>query len=132
MLPSEHWERAAELAARLDATPAFASGLRLVEGGPDIVARLGLGEATSPEADLRAWRVPLSTGFAELSETRGVLAKLRLIWGELFPTPAFMRWWTPIASHGSLGLACAYGWRLVWCVSHIVPGYRAWRRAYRA
>jgi hypothetical protein len=74
----------------------------------------------------------MALGIEELSKTPGLLAKLRFVLRELFPTPAFMRWWTPMARRGSVGLSVAYVWRLVWVFRYAVPAFRAWRRAQAA
>jgi hypothetical protein len=132
MLPFDLWCRAAVLASELDAVPAFVAGMRLVAGGREIVQEIGFADGPLAEASLRAWRVPMALGIEELSKTPGLLAKLRFVLRELFPTPAFMRWWTPLARRGSVGLSAAYVWRLVWVFRYAVPAFRAWRRAQAA
>jgi hypothetical protein len=129
MLPLDLWERAAALARQLDATPAFVSGMRLVPGGRSLIKHIGVVDAPLPEASLRAWRVPMALGFEELSKTPGLAAKLRFVFRELFPTPAFMRWWSPLARRGVFGLYVSYVWRVMWVIRHALPAFRAWRRA---
>jgi Uncharacterised nucleotidyltransferase len=131
MLPLDLWRRAGALAVELAAIPAFAAGMRLVEGGRELMLKLGLPDAPLAEASLRAWRVPMSMGFEQLARTSGASAKAGVVIRELLPTPAFMRWWTPLARRGRPGLAAAYVWRVVWAVRHAVPAYLAWRRARR-
>lgn len=130
-LPGDLWSKAAALASELDAVPTFVGGLHLVAGGSSLVGRLGLPDVPSPEATLRVWRVPMALGLEQLSHTAGLPAKLGVICTELFPTPAFLRWWTPMARRGGLGLALAYAWRFAWVVRHALPAIRAWRRARR-
>jgi hypothetical protein len=130
-LPFSLWEAAVELAWRLDAVPAFAAGLRLTPSGVDVADRLALPSTSSLEASLRFKRTPLSLGFEHLARTSGVAMKLRLVLSEVFPTPAFLRWWWPFASRGPVGLATAYVWRVLWVMAHALPGYYAWRRARR-
>lgn len=130
-LPFSTWEKAADLALRLDAVPAFAAGLRLIPEGAEIADRLNLPTASSLEASLRFKRAPLALGFEHLAQTSGIWRKLRLILSEVFPTPAFLRWWWPFASRGVIGLATAYVWRVIWVVGHIVPGYYTWQKARR-
>jgi hypothetical protein len=131
-LPFSLWEQATELAHRLDAVPAFAAGLRLIPAGAALADRLGLPTTSSLEASLRFTRAPLALGFEHLAQTGGLGRKIRLLLSEIFPSPAFLRWWWPFASRGLVGLATAYVWRLVWVAAHAVPGYYAWRRARRA
>ncbi|MDQ3586751.1 MAG: nucleotidyltransferase family protein [Actinomycetota bacterium] len=131
LLPEELWTEAAELAERLGATEAFATGLRLLPQGHALASRLGLGDAGSVESTLLIDPVPLALGFEHLSTVPGVGAKGLIVLRELVPTPAFMRWWSPLARRGPAGLALAYCWRLVWLATQAVPGFLAWRRARR-
>ena len=73
----------------------------------------------------------MAAGFEALAATPGLFAKLRLVAHEMVPTRAFMRWWSPLARRGPLGLAAAYLWRPIWFVGHAPAGLRAWRRARR-
>jgi Uncharacterised nucleotidyltransferase len=128
LAPAATWERAHELALELDAAPAFAAGLGLTAAGRRLATALGVEAGGSQAARLRIAKVPLAEGFAELAAAPGARGKLALLRRELFPTPAFMRWWTPLARRGRLGLALAYPWRWAWLAARAVPGYRAWRR----
>lgn len=125
------WRQAAELAARLEGTGAFAAGLQLTAPGRELAARIGAVAAAEPAASLRVEGVPLAEGFGELAAAAGWRRKLALLARELVPSRAFMRWWTPLARRGRRGLAAAYLWRLLWLARHAAPGYRAWRRAAR-
>jgi hypothetical protein len=109
--PFERWREAAALAERLDGMPAFASGLRLTPVGADIARRLGVAQTSSLKTALRESDVPLAEALGDLARAPGVGAKLRLAARELVPTPAFMRWWSPLARRGRLGLALAYAVR---------------------
>ena len=40
-----------------------------------------------------------------------------------------MRWWSPLARRGRLGLALAYPWRIAYLLRQTGPGIRAWRKA---
>jgi hypothetical protein len=123
------WRDAAQLAEELEAHDAFATGMRMLPEGERLADELGVTAASSVESLLRVDAVPMSQGFESLASTPGVLAKLRLIWEELVPSPAFMRWWSPLARRGRVGLALAYLWRPIWFVGHAPAGLRAWRRA---
>ncbi len=131
LVPAELWTEAAELAERLGAIDAFATGLRLLPAGQALASRLRLGSAGSVESTLLVDPVPLALGFEHLSTVHGVGAKALIVLRELIPTPAFMRWWSPLARRGRAGLALAYCWRPVWLATRAVPGFLAWRRARR-
>jgi hypothetical protein len=131
VLPDELWAEAAAVAAELDALGGFATGLRLLPAGRALAERLGVDREASVDALLRVAHVPLSQGFEELSNTRGVRAKLGVVLGELAPTADFMRWWSPLARRGRLGLAAAYAWRPLYLALRAGPGLVAWRRARR-
>ena len=124
------WLEARALARRLRAEDGFAAGLRLTAAGRRLATEIGA-RGGSPAAGLRLEWKPLAEGFQELAETAGLRRKAALLLRELFPNPAFMRWWTPLARRGPIGLAAAYPWRLVWLAYRALPGYRAWRRATR-
>jgi hypothetical protein len=131
-LPLEGWERAACLAERLDALPAFATGLRMTSGGRALATRLQIPEHTSVESLLRSWNEPkMALGFAWLSGTKGFRPKLMLVGRKIVPQPAFLRAWSPLARRGRAGLVAAYAWRPLWLVLNAVPGYIAWRRAQK-
>jgi hypothetical protein len=131
-LPDEAWDTAASLARTLDATAAFATGLRLLPLGEHVAARLGLPQERSAEIALRARTPPpVSRGIMRLGKTRGVRAKAVLVARELVPETVFMRRQSTLARRGRLGLAAAYLYRPLWLVWHLVPAVRAWRRAQR-
>jgi hypothetical protein len=131
-LPEDVWAEAASLAERLDAVPAFATGLRLLPAGAARAERLGLPVERSRELALRAGSAPpTALGFWRLAETRGVRKKVRLIARELAPSAAFMRAMYPVARRGPAGLAAAYVWRPLQLARQVGPGFVAWRRARR-
>lgn len=132
LLPAELWANAAQLAARLGATQAFATGLRLLAPGEVLASRLGLEGAGSVESALLIDPVPLALGFEHLSTVPGLRAKGLVILRELAPTRTFMRWWSPLARRSPAGLALAYCWRPLWLATRAIPGFRAWRRARAA
>lgn len=131
LVPEQTWRDAADLARRLRATEAFATGLRLLPAGSALATRLDLVSAASAEATLRLEPVPLALALEHLAETRGWRARLDILWRELFPTVAFMRWWSPLARRGRLGLIAAYCWRPLYLLLHLGPGFVAWQRARR-
>jgi hypothetical protein len=131
-LPLGGWETAARLAERLDALPAFATGLRLTPSGSMLATRLNIPDHTSAESLLRSWNEPkMALGFAWLSQTKGFRPKLMLVSRKLVPQAAFLRAWSPLARRGPIGLAAAYAWRPLWLLLNAVPGYLAWRKAQK-
>jgi hypothetical protein len=127
----DEWAEARELAERLDALDTFAAGLQLTEPGRDLARAIDATHTPTVHTALRLENVPLSEGFQELKETSGVRDKLRLLFRELFPNRAFMRWWSPLARRGPLGLFLAYCGRPFWLALKAVPGFIAWRKATR-
>jgi hypothetical protein len=130
-VPQDTWREASDLARRLEATEAFAAGLDLLPEGRALAAAIGAEPTHSAGPTLRLQGVPLAEGFQELSEARGLRAKVAILAHELFPNRAFMRWWTPLARRGWLGLGLAYVWRLIWLAYRAIPGFLAWRRVAR-
>jgi hypothetical protein len=131
MLSDPEWAEVAALAERLDATGAFAAGLRLVPSGVALADRLGLIRNGSLTSSLRRSPAPLVEGLEDLSATRGMQNKLSLARAELFPSTAFMRWWSPLARRGRLGLLLARCWRPVWLLVHLPLALATWRRLKR-
>ena len=129
-LTFEQWLEVADLARSLDAVAGLASGLRLLPAGAELADRLRLASSELIEratAERSSARVAL--GFERLAETRGVRRRARLIASEFVPSPDFMRWWSPVARRGPLGLAAAYLWRPFWLLWHAAPSLVTWRRA---
>ncbi len=132
-LSDELWSEAAAVAQALEATAAFATGLRLTPAGGELARRLGVHDAYSMAATLKLQNVPLSEGIEHLASASGLRAKFKFVWSELFPSTDFLRWWTPtLAGRGRLGLTAAYLWRFCWLAGHLPGGFLAWRRARRA
>ncbi len=131
-LHDSDWRAAGELAEALEAVEAFARGLRMLPAGAEIAARLGLPEGTSIRTELNAAsRPPGAVSFDELTRAKGARQLSAQVARKLFPSRAFMRWWTPLARRGPGGLVAAYAWRLAWIAGHSAPGFRAWLRARR-
>ena len=131
-VPAPVWEGAAALAERLGATAALGAGLRLLEPGVALADRLGLSARVPVDTVLRAGDFPaVAVGLAWLASRPGVRAKAALVVHKAFPSPAFLRAWTPLARRGRLGLALAYPYRLWWLAAHTPLAVRAWRRARR-
>jgi hypothetical protein len=132
ILPLETWQEAAEVAEQLEATVAFATGLRLLPAGEPLAQRLGLSTRATVETLLRSQSPPhLTLGFEKLYSLGSPRAKAHFIARKLFPPRANMRFMMPLARRGWLGLATAYLMRLGWLLRHAGGGFRAWMRARR-
>jgi hypothetical protein len=126
------WREARSLALELDASDAFAAGLRLLPEGRAVAGRLGLMGPRSVEVALKADAdPPLAASFEWLVAARGVRAKARLCRQLLLPSPAWIRQTYPFARRGRRALAAGYLWRLTRIPRYGVQGVVAWRRARR-
>ena len=126
------WRSAAELAARVGATAAFATGLRLHPRGAGLADRLGLPHARPADVTLRLGGAPpVSLGFEQLARARGLRARLSVLARKIVPPPTFIRRWYPPAQESRRALVAGYLWRPLWLLGHAPAGLRAWRRARR-
>jgi hypothetical protein len=132
VVDDELWRQAAALAERLNASAAFVSGLRLAPAGDRLVARLGLPDVRSVEAELRNGSPPLALGFEQLALASGWRARAEMAWRKLLPTPEFMRDSDPATTHDRIGVARAYVRRVAWLLRRAPAGLRAWQRARRS
>ena len=124
------WEEAAHLARKLEATGAFAAGLRLLPEGERLAASLRLPSAGSGEPSLHATLAPPEALTVErLAGASGLRERVAIVRHKLFPPPTFMRHWSPRARRGRLSLLIAYVRRLVWVTRSTPRAVRAWRRA---
>ena len=127
--PEPLWREAVEIATRLGGIPSLVLGLRLIPAGADLADRLALPSAQLVEAAVATdSRARLALGFDSLARQRGPTAKAAMVLREAFPSPEFMRWWSPLARRGPVGLAAAYARRLVWLASHAGASLALWRR----
>jgi hypothetical protein len=132
-VPDSTWADAADLASRVDATPAFGAGLRSAPGGAELATRLGLPTRTTVDTELRASTAPdLTLALERLATMGGLRGRSRFVLAKLFPAPAFMRASSPVARRGLAGLVVAYLWRPLWMLSRAPQAVLAWRRARRA
>ncbi len=118
----QQWQRAADLAREYDGVAAFATGLQLLPEGRELAKRLGLGEVRSFRYRMRLEDNLVAEEISALfSADTNAWRKLTTVAGELFPRPEYMRWWSPLARRGKLGLTIAYIWRPLWAIGQ-VPG----------
>jgi hypothetical protein len=131
-LPDEIWSDAARIADRVQATSAFATGLRLSPRGAALAERLCLPAHRSTETALLALTPPPAVlGWEHLARTRGWRALIVFVTRKLVPTPRLMRAWSPMARRGRLGLALAYLGRPLWVAVRAGPGFAIWLNAER-
>jgi hypothetical protein len=125
------WREALELARRLDGLPTFASGMRLLPEGAELIRRLGVeDEVRSARHQVRFEGVPTAEALdALLGPGLSNRQRLLTVAGEVFPRPQFMRWWSPLARRGRLGLILSYPWRWLWLALKAPRGLWAVRRA---
>jgi hypothetical protein len=129
LVEEAEWSRALELARAYRGVPAFAAGLRLLPEGEDLAYRLDLGEVRSFQHEIRREdNVIAEELYALLSADTGIRQKLVIAASDIFPLPDYMRWWSPLAWRGKLGLAGAYLWRVIWIIGQ-APGaiHTLWR-----
>jgi Uncharacterised nucleotidyltransferase len=123
------WSGALELARAHRGVPAFAAGLRLLPEGEDLARSLHLGEVRSLQHEIRREdNVIAEELYALLSADVGIGRKLAIAASDVFPRPDYLRWWSPLARRGKLGLAGAYLWRAIWVIGQ-APGaiHTLWR-----
>ncbi len=83
-LPIDGWKEASHLAVRLDASPAFAAGLRLLPTGGALASELGLPTEAPLSVALRASGAPRSALSLEwLTRIHGVRSKAVYVWQKL-------------------------------------------------
>ncbi len=128
LVEESEWWRVLELARVYRGVPALAAGLGLLPEGEDLAGRLGLGEVRSFQHKIRREdNVIAEELYALFSADAGIKRKLMIAASDIFPLPDYMRWWSPLARRGKLGLACAYLWRVIWIIGQ-APGaiYTLW------
>ena len=126
------WREAAALAASLNVEAAMGAGLRLLPQGRELAGRLGLPDRPPDRFVLRRDTAPRQVrSVARLVELRGSRRRARYVAQKLFPPPDFLRQWTPLASRSRLGLAAAYGLRLVWSFARLPSALAGWARIRR-
>lgn len=123
------WSAAADLAASLEAAPAFVQGLAMLPAGVELIDRLGLDPAPAIDVELRAAGAAEALTLSRLHRTHGLRARTTLVGHKLFPPATFMRKWSPLARRGQLGLAAAYLYRPLWVARRAPSALRAWRDA---
>lgn len=135
VLDDDTWQEAVALAGAAGAVVAFESGMRLAEGGTEVLKRLGV--AASGDG---AWRLAeilreeepgeaMVQGLVWFGNVRGVRAKAVLLVYKAFPPRAVLATWSPLARRGPLGLLVARVWRPFWLVLRAPRAILRYRRA---
>jgi hypothetical protein len=126
------WKSALALAQQLEATDAFAAGLRLTAAGEALADLLALPAGRSVEVALRASTAPpVALGFEQLARADGWRARAAIVAHKLAPPPEFIRHWSPRAAESRPQLVLAYMYRPFWVLRHSPRGLRAWIKARR-
>jgi hypothetical protein len=133
LVEETEWSRALELAQTYGGVPAFAAGLRLLPESRDLARRLDLDQVQSLQHEIRRENNVIAEElYALLSADVGFGRKLAIAASDLFPRPDYMRWWSPLARRGRLGLAASYLWRVIWVVGQAPRAIRTVWRVRRA
>jgi len=134
LVTEAEWPPVLELARAYRGVPAFAAGLRLLPEGEDLARRLDLGKVRSLQHEIRREdNVIAEELHALLSADVGIKRKLVVAASDIFPRPDYMRWWSPLARRrGSLGLAGAYLWRVIWIIGQAPAAIHTLWRIRRA
>jgi len=128
----ELWRSATDLAEQLQATDAFAAGLRLAPDGVALAERLGIPEVRSVDAALRArsGHEP-ALSFEQLAQAPGLRSRVEIGLRKLFPPREFLIHWDPRAGENRRRLALARVRRPFWVLGGAPKAFRAWWRARR-
>lgn len=131
-LGREEWEEAARLAELLEATEAFAAGLRLAPAGETLADELALPRKMTVELALRTRSAPQDAFFFErLVQAPGAWGKVCLFARKVFPTAALLRVSSPLARRSRLGLLVVRLGHPLAQAGHLGPAFAAWIRARR-
>ena len=127
--PADVWDSAARLAQEIDATEAFAAGLRLVPEGAVVAARLALPSTGELDWTIRHGRPRGTFHLQALADARGARERLQVLRRSLLPSRVWIMHQHPWARAGGLRVIAAYGAHLA-----RAPGWaaRAWLYRGRA
>jgi hypothetical protein len=129
----ETWNKAASLAEKLQASEGFVTGLRLLEEGRALAARLELEIQPTVAGILLASSPPrFAFGLEWLSQAPGVLGKARYVFRAFIPPRSVMEQRNGGNKLSPAGLARAYLSRWWMLLRHGPAAVRAWWRAKRS
>ncbi|HYO61015.1 MAG TPA: nucleotidyltransferase family protein [Actinomycetota bacterium] len=135
VLDDATWADAAALARATGAVAAFESGMRLAQGGAEVLGRLhvaGSGDSAWALAEILREEEPgeaMVQGLVWFGNVRGIRAKAALLAFKAFPPKAVLAAWSPLARRGVVGLVAARVWRPVWLVFRAPRAIARYRRA---
>ncbi len=128
----DQWRRALELAYMYEGVAGFASGLRMLPEGEQLLNNLDVEVLPSLQHELRRHSDPIVEEIGGLLWAPGNLrSKITTMMGMLFPSPEYMRDWSTLAKRGKRGLAASYVWRLLWAIGHTPRAALAACRVHR-
>ena len=131
--PDDVWRGAARLARDIQATDAFAAGLRLVPSGIALADHLGLPDTPQLDWELRQDPRPRGTfHVAALAEAEGVRGRLVVLRRALLPQPRWVRRQYPWAAEGRARLIAAYAAHVLRAPAWAARAWAFHRRARRA
>ncbi len=126
------WREAAAVAERLDATEAFAAGLRLLPAGEVLAEALTLPRSVNVELYLRTRSAPSAALFFEkLAATAGLSAKIALIRRKLFPTAVYLGSQSTAGRVRAMALVRPWARRAISLATRLLPAFRSWNQARR-
>lgn len=131
-VPHPLWHEAAGLARAVDATGAFAAGLRVLPAGQRLARELGLVPPRDVELLLRTRSAPPEAlQIQNLLDAGSLRARLHLIARKLWPTTAYMRGHLPAARRGAAALLIARLRRMAGLPAKLTVAARSWCHARR-
>ncbi|MGZ5971708.1 MAG: nucleotidyltransferase family protein [Polyangiales bacterium] len=128
------WREAAKVASLIDATHAFASGLRLLPAGRALAEELQLPHDQTTPVALRAGAEgppPLAVGIDWLLTERSLRRRASVVARKMFPPRDYLRASSALARRGRSGLLAAYVMRPFSMLARAIPASRAVWRARR-
>lgn len=126
MIPRSCWQEAANLAAAIDALPAFAAGLRLSDSGRALADELKSDSRLNLELALRVASAPESAlSLARVLELRDTKGACAAVWRELWPSRGAMSTWHPEARGRPVRIIILRLQRPLWVLAHL-PSAARW------
>jgi hypothetical protein len=123
------WRETARMATSVGEEIQLAGALRLVPGGQELAARLGLPVGEAADRAMRTLLVMRGSRYERLARTADLRARVRLVVRALFPSRDLICSRYPRARRGRVGLASGYAAWLSIVIRRVPSGLRAWRRA---
>lgn len=132
-LPVELWREAERIARSIDATDAFAAGLRVLATGRRLASQLSLPPVRDVELVLRTSSAPAEAlQIQKFVEADSIVGRLRFAGRKLWPTAAYMLGRAPAARTGGASLFVARLRRMTGLPGKFGVAFWSWRRARRA